>query len=317
MRMTLTRSVAVGEPTMEPMTTAMTTATPAPAPMPEPAPGISELASWTGRLTASDGTDLQTRHWPLAGDPWASIILVHGIAEHSGRYERVGQWLAAAGLAVHAYDQRGFGGSAGRRASIERWTLNHDDLEEVLLAVRRGAPDRPVVLFGHSLGGLIALGYVVPDKLRPMPDALVLSAPALAATIPAWKRTLVRVLASIAPTMTVKNDFDGTLLSRDPAVGVDYLADPLNVHVTTTRFGAAALGEQARVRSELSRLSMPTLVYHGEADRLVPTASSAPLAEVPRVTRRTYPELRHESHNEPEGPSVIADAVDWLRATFD
>lgn len=272
--------------------------------------------SWTGHLTARDGTDLVTRHWPVAGDPWASIVLIHGIAEHSGRYEHVGRWLAAAGLAVHAYDQRGFGGSGGRRAYIERWSLNHDDLEEVLMAVRRGAPDRPVALFGHSLGGLIALGYVVPDRLRPMPDAMVLSAPALAATIPGWKRALVRVLSSVAPTMTVKNDFDGTLLSRDPAVGVDYLADPMNVHVTTTRLGRAAFGEQVRVRGELGRLSVPTLVYHGEADRLVPTASSARLADVHGVTRRTYPDVRHETHNEPEGPAVVADVIDWLRSRF-
>ncbi len=292
---------------MEPMTTWLTT-TPTPAAAGDP--------SWTGHLTARDGTDLVTRHWPLAGDPWASIVLIHGIAEHSGRYERVGQWLAAAGLAVHAYDQRGFGGSAGRRAYVERWSLNHDDLEEVLMAVRRGAPERPVAFFGHSLGGLIALGYAVPDRLRPMPDALVLSAPALAATIPGWKRILVRALASVAPKMTVNNDLDGTLLSHDPAVGLDYLTDPLNTHVTTTRFGAAALAEQSRVGAELGRLSIRTLVYHGEADRLVPTASSAPLADVASVTRRTLPDLRHESHNEPEGPAVIGDAVEWLRTTL-
>ena len=290
------------------MTTAMATTH-------EPTLGSGDLASWTGHLTAGDGTDLQTRHWPVAGDPWASIVLVHGIAEHSGRYEHVGQWLAAAGLAVHAYDQRGFGGSGGRRAYIERWSRNHDDLEEVLLAVRRGAPDRPVALFGHSLGGLIALGYVVPDRLRPMPDSVVLSAPALDSTIPAWKRTLARVLGRAAPSMTIKNDFDGALLSRDPSVGAAYAADPLNQHVSTTRFGAAALAEQARVRGALGRLTLPTLVYHGEADRLVPTASSAPLEDVPGVTRRTYPDLRHESHNEPEGPAVIADVVEWLRAT--
>lgn len=284
--------------------------------MTSPASGIGDQPSWTGHLTARDGTDLLTRHWPVVGEPWASVILIHGIAEHSGRYERVGQWLAAAGLAVHAYDQRGFGGSAGRRAYVERWSLNHDDLEAVLLAVRRGAPDRPVALFGHSLGGLIALGYLLPDRLRPMPDALVLSAPALDATIPGWKRILVRILGSVAPTVTVKNDLDGTLLSRDPAVGVDYLADPLNVHVTTTRLGAAALAEQARIRSELGRLSVPMLVYRGEADRLVPAASSAPLAQFPSVTRRTYPGVRHETHNEPEGSAVIADVIEWLRATL-
>ena len=93
------------------------------ASMTTPTPAAGGESSFTGHLAARDGTDLVTRHWPVAGDPWASIVLIHGIAEHSGRYEHVGQWLAAAGLAVHAYDGRGFGGSGGRRAYIEHWSL--------------------------------------------------------------------------------------------------------------------------------------------------------------------------------------------------
>jgi alpha-beta hydrolase superfamily lysophospholipase len=272
--------------------------------------------STSAPVAARDGTELLTRHWAPAADPWASVLLVHGIAEHSGRYEDVGSWLADAGLDVHGFDLRGFGASAGRRAFVERWSAYHDDLEDRLAAVRVGAAGRPVVLFGHSLGGLIALGYAVAEPARLLPDVLVLSAPALDATVPAWKRAVARVLGSIAPTVPVKNAFDGALLSRDPTVGERYLADPLNHHATTTGLGAQALAEQARVRSALRRLSVPTLVYHGAADRLVPTASSEPLSAVPGVIRRTYPTLRHESHNEPEGRRVIGDVVTWLRSVL-
>ena len=275
----------------------------------------SPVTSTTSTVAARDGTNILVRHWPTTGRAWAFILLVHGIAEHSGRYEHVGRQLAAAGLDVHAYDQRGFGGSSGRRAWLDRWARNHDDLEDRLAALRASAGGRPVVVFGHSLGGLIALGYAVADPPRPLPDALVLSAPALDSTIPGWKRALARVLGTIAPTASLTNDFDGGLLSRDPAVGVAYLADPLNVHSTTMRYGAEALAEQARVRPALGRLSIPTLVYHGEADRLVPTEASAPLTAVRGVNRRTYPDLRHESHNEPEGPAVIADVIAWIRRT--
>ena len=274
-------------------------------------------ASTTERVAVRDGTELLVRRWPASGEPWASVLLLHGVAEHTGRYEDVGRQLAAAGLEVEAYDQRGFGGSAGRRAFVERWSQNHDDLEDRLAAVRASAGNRPVVIFGHSLGALLALGYAVAAPPRPLPDALVLSAPALDSTIPGWKRALARVLGSVAPTKELKNDFDGALLSRDPAVGAAYLADPLNQHATTFRFGAAAFAEQARVRAALGRLSLPTLVYHGEDDHLVPTEASAPLAAAPGVIRRTYPRLRHETHNEPEGPAVIADAIAWLRATVD
>ena len=273
--------------------------------------------STTTTAAARDGTELLVRRWFATGPPWASILIVHGLAEHSGRYEHVGAQLGAAGLDVHAYDQRGFGASSGRRAWLDRWARNLDDLEDRLAILRVMATGRPLVVFGHSVGGLISLGYAVADPPRPLPDVLVLSAPALDSTIPGWKKTLARVLGSIAPNLEMKNALDGGLLSRDLSVGVTYLADPLNQHTTTTRYGALAIAEQARVRAALSRLSIPTLVYHGEDDHLVPTSASASTATVPGVVRRTYPLLRHESHNEPEGPAVIADVIAWLRATLE
>jgi acylglycerol lipase len=274
------------------------------------------VASTTSTVAAADGTPILVRRWAAAGEPWADVLIVHGIAEHSGRYEHVGGWLSAAGLEVTGYDLRGFGGSGGRRAWVERWREYHDDLEERLGDVRLRAGGRPVVLFGHSLGGLVAYGYAVAEPPRPLPDALVVSAPAIDSNLPRWQQTLARVLTRVAPTFQVKNAFDGTILSRDPAVAERYLADPLNHHHTTVRLGAEALAEQGRATAALARLTIPTLVYHGGDDRLVPTASSELFAGAPGVTRRTYPGLRHESHNEPEGQAVIADAVTWLHSVL-
>jgi alpha-beta hydrolase superfamily lysophospholipase len=266
--------------------------------------------------TARDETPILTRRWTPDGEPWAHVLLVHGIAEHSGRYEHVGRWLADAGLAVSAFDLRGFGASGGRRAWVDRWTRYHDDLEDRLADVRLGAAGRPVVLYGHSLGGLLAFGYVVAEPTRPLPDALVLSAPALDSSLPSWQRQLARVLTRVAPTYEVRNAFDGTILSRDPSVAERYLADPLNYHSTTARLGAEALREQARATKALDVLSIPTLVVHGEDDRLVPTASSEAFGRLPGVTRRTYADLGHETHNEPEGEEVVTDSVAWLRRTL-
>jgi acylglycerol lipase len=273
------------------------------------------VTSTTTTTAAADGTSILVRHWPAANEPWAHVVLVHGIAEHSGRYEHVGDWLAAAGLDVVGYDLRGFGGSGGPRAWVDRWSRHHDDLEERVVSARAGAAGRPIVIYGHSLGGLIALGYALSDPPRPLPDALVLSAPALDSTVPGWKRVLARGIAAVRPAFGMANDFDGGLLSRDRTVGERYLVDPLNQHRTTVGFAVQAFDEQGRVRSALRGLTIPTLVYHGEADELVPTEVSLPLAELPSVTRRTYPRLRHESHNEPEGVEVVADAVAWLGST--
>jgi len=271
--------------------------------------------STTTTAKARDGTELLVRHWTPAREPWADVLVVHGIAEHSGRYEDVGQWLSDAGLDVSAYDQRGFGGSGGRRAWVDRWSQNHDDLEDRLAVVRAASRGRPVFIYGHSLGGLIALGYAVADPPRPQPDGYVLSAPATDSDIPSWKQALAPILGRLAPKLGIPNSFAGGLLSRDPEVGLRYQADPLNQHATSARFGLEAFREQSRVRNGLARLAVPALVIHGGDDRLVPAAASEPLGMLPGVTRRTYPGLRHETHNEPEGRQVIDDAIVWLRAT--
>jgi alpha-beta hydrolase superfamily lysophospholipase len=279
------------------------------------------MTSIIGHVMASDGTDLLTRHWPAdeahargawAGTPWAYVLLVHGLGEHSGRYEHVGDQLAAAGIDASAYDHRGTGGSGGRRGHVDRWSQLHDDLGERLGVVRASAGGRPVVLYGHSMGGLVVAGYCLSD--RPGPDLVVLSSPGLDSTIPGWKRAVARFLGRVAPTLDISNGIRGETLSRDPSVAVRTVDDPGCVKTSTARFGAEGLREQARVRAAAPRgLGVPTIVLHGLDDRLVPHEASAVFEGAPGVERRTYPGLRHELHNEPEGPRVVDDIIAWLR----
>ncbi len=279
------------------------------------------MPSIVDHARTADGTTLLTRHWPAdeaeaggawAGRPWASVLLVHGLGEHSGRYEHVGDQLAAAGIDAFGYDHRGMGGSEGRRGDVERWSQFHDDLAERLAAVRAMSTGRPVVLYGHSLGGLIVAGYCLSP--RPKPDLVVLSSPALDDNLPGWKHSLAKVLGRVAPTLDIPNGIDGSTLSRDPSVAAKTVGDPGCVPTTTTRMGAAAFAEQARVRAAAhDGLGVPTLVQHGEDDGLVPVDASAVFEGAPLTTRRTIPGLRHELHNEPEGPEVVESVIAWLR----
>ena len=282
------------------------------------------MPSIVRHVPVADGTDLLVRHWPIdeadAGGAWAeptwgSVLLVHGLGEHSGRYEHVGDQMTSAGLDVHAYDHRGNGGSGGRRGHVDRWEQYHDDLAERLRAVRAAAGTRPVVFYGHSMGGLIVLGYLLTDC--PKPDLVVLSSPGLDSTLASWKKTLAPTLSRIVPTLVVPNGVDGSTLSRDPTVAAKVGADPLATKASTARFGAEALAEQARVRREYAGLTLPTLVLHGLDDGLVPAQASEILASLPNVERRTYPGLRHELHNEPEGPAIVDEIIAWLRARTD
>jgi len=265
-----------------------------------------------------DGLQLRTLRWPANGAARAHLLLVHGIAEHAGRHEHVGSRFASAGIETHAYDLRGFGLSDGRRAFVERWSLYHDDLEDQLAAIRAAAGGLPVVLYGHSMGGLIALGYVLADPPRPLPELLVLSAPAIG-SVGGWRRPLAAVLGRALPRLEIANRLPPGGLSHDAQVEVAYRSDPLNAHRTTTRLGMELFREQARVQARLSQigaLPIPTYVLHGSDDAIVPVWASASLEGRENVTRHVYPGLRHETHNEPEADAVIGDTIAWTKRSL-
>ena len=273
------------------------------------------MPSIVSRATTADGTELLVRHWPARATNVASVLVLHGLGDHSGRFEHVGDRLAADGFDVHAFDLRGNGGSGGRRGHVDRWTQLHDDLGERLQAVRAAAAGRPVVLYGHSMGGLVALGYLLGAGAKPY--LVVLTSPGLDSTLPTWKKTVARLLGRIVPTLPIPTGIEGSTLSRDPVVAAKAAADPATARVSTARFGAEGLEEQDRVRRDSQRLELPTLVLHGLDDGLVPAGASEVLARLPNVERRTYPGLRHELHNEPEGPAILDEVIAWLRARIE
>lgn len=247
------------------------------------------------------------REWAPDGEPRAVVVLVHGIGEHSGRYQRTGGLLAEAGLTVRAFDLIGFGASGGPRGDIDDWERFHDQIgRHVAIA---GGSGKPVVLMGHSMGGNLVLGYVISDRLEP--SLLVASAPALGGGT-GWQRALAPVLARALPRVSIPNTLRGDQLSRDPAVGEAYFADPLVVTSSTLRLGASLFAAMAEVAERASAIRIPTLVLHGGADTIVPPQSTAALGELPGFERRLYPQLRHEILNEPEGPQIVAEIIDWV-----
>ncbi|MEO7663849.1 MAG: lysophospholipase [Candidatus Limnocylindrales bacterium] len=270
------------------------------------------MPSTTAAATTRDGVALLTRHWSTAEPPRAAVLLVHGLGEHAGRYEHVGEQLAAAGIETFAWDHRGFGASGGERAWVDRWERFDNDVEDRLAAARSVRPGLPIVVYGHSMGGLIALGYALTE--RPRPDLLVLSAPGIEDNLAGWKRRAAPILAAIAPHLRVSNGISSAMLSRDAGRQQAADHDPLMLSTSTTQFGALAFAAQPAVRAALQRLDVPTLVIHGLDDPVVPPRATERLGMLPGVTRRAYPGIRHELHNEPEGPAIIADVIAWIDA---
>lgn len=273
--------------------------------MPNPSDDFAGRGRVT-KTTSRDGVEQLVRHWD-ADDPKANALVLHGIAEHSGRYEHVGATLAAAGYSTVAYDHHGHGKSGGRRGHVADFEVFLDDVEDRLTPLRNTG--LPVVLLGHSMGGLIAFRYAVSD--RPQPDVLVLSGPALGAVVPAWQRIVAPILGRIAPKIFIKSEFEGSLLSTDPDVGFAYEADPLRVPGATARLGQQLFEAMEYANEHIDRLHIPTLVVHGGDDPIVPPEFSAPIGARPQATRHVVEGMRHEVLNEPNWADTLDRMIEF------
>jgi acylglycerol lipase len=271
--------------------------------MPDPSSQFANAAT-TEETTSRSGVAQFRRTWE-AESAHANVLILHGIAEHSGRYEHIGSTLAAAGFTTRAYDHHGHGRSGGRRAHIPSFDVFLDDVEDNLAELRETG--LPVVLLGHSMGGLIAFNYCVSG--RPLPDVLLLSGPALGAVVPLWQRIAAPIFGRIAPKLFIKNEFDGSFLTNDPDVGKAYIDDPLRVPGATAGLGHAMFTAMKTANENLSKLSIPTMVFHGANDRIVPAHFSEPIGALAVATREVLPGLEHEVLNEASWESTMQSFI--------
>ncbi len=268
-----------------------------------------------GSLSTHDGLTLYTQHWLPDRDAEAVVLLVHGYAEHCGRYNHVAGTFVDQDAAVYAYDQRGHGRSEGRRAYVDRFEQYLADLDLFRHHVQAQTADVPVFLFGHSMGGLAALLYT----LNRAPDlrGLLLSAPAIEINpdLAPILRKAAQFLGRLLPTLpTVRSPQDA--ISRDPAVVEAAQNDPLNyTGRTLARTGAELLRAGNEAQSRLAGLNTPFIVFHGTADPLATPAWSERLHERAAAKDKTlklYEGLYHETFNEPEQDTVLRDLGTWI-----
>ncbi|HEY7801927.1 MAG TPA: lysophospholipase [Dehalococcoidia bacterium] len=266
-------------------------------------------------FTTADGVRLFERRWLPKGAPKAALAIVHGYAEHSGRYAYVGEAIAARGYAVHAVDLRGHGRSEGPRAFVRSFDAYLADLRAFLDRVRATTPGAAVFLLGHSMGGTIVALAAVAD--RPAVEGILLSGPVTVRNAPRLFERVINVIARVAPMLPLTKLAAGAV-SRDPDVVRRYDEDPL-VYRGRMRVGllAAMLRAARRVDSGIAKMSLPVLFMHGTADQLTTPEGSRDLYERAASSDKTlklYDGLYHEILNEPERDEVIADIAAWLAA---
>ena len=269
----------------------------------------------TGAYTAHDGTRLFTQAWLPDDEPKAVIFLIHGYAEHSGRYRHVGEFLAGRGYAVYTMDLRGHGQSDGFRADIDRYETYLDDLYGYFQEVKAANAGRRIFVLGHSMGGILALAFAARHQEELTGVITSGAAVSMGDAVPGYMKAISRLLAAVAPRLPVM-PLDAETISRDPAVRAAYDADPLNYRgKVRARMGAQMLALAQDAQERLPQITIPVLSMHGSKDVL---ADPEGLRVIERTigssdkTMRLYEGLYHEIFNEPEKEQVLNDMAAWL-----
>ena len=284
-------------------------------------------------FTARDGENLACYHWQAEqsskqpGHQGASargvVLIVHGLGEHAGRYDHLANALCNWGFEVCAYDQRGHGESTGLPGVLPTPTALLDDLAEVLDETRQQYPTLPLILLGHSLGGLVASRFVSLNMRKV--EALVLSSPALDAGLGAFQKLLLNILPNIAPNLRVANGLDATFISHDPQVVKDYLTDRLVHNKISPRLGQFIATAGPATVATANQWRTPTLLMYAGADKLVNPAGSRRFAALAAeskavkpglVTAKCFEGYYHELFNELQPAPVFEMLKTWLDARF-
>ena len=269
----------------------------------------------TGTFRGAGGMDLAYQRWLPEGTPRAALIIVHGFGEHGGRYMNVVNRLVPTGYAIYALDNRGHGRSPGQRGHINDWSEFRDDLGAFVALVSKEQAGHPLFLLGHSMGGLIVLEYAErhPEGLR----GVVASAPLLAQPgISPVKLALSRVISRVMPSFSLDAGLDTTAISRDGEVVTAYRTDPLVQGRGTARLSTEITSAVRRTQAGAASWTLPLLIVHGSADRLVPPSGSQTFFEhVPTTVDKERHVIEggyHEPHNDTSKEQALDIEQQWL-----
>lgn len=262
----------------------------------------------------AENLPIYAAHWPVES-PKAVIALLHGQGEHIGRFQHVAQWYNQHQIAVLGYDHQGYGRSGGKRGHAKNLKVLLDDIGLLLEHTRAMYPGIPLFLYGHSMGGGLALNYVT--RRNPELAGLIVTGPwiRLAFQTPLIKVIAGKILRWFMPTLTLPTGLAAQFISHDQAVVQAYLNDPL-VHDKLSAAAGIALLEAADWLDHWSGgFAMPVLLQHGGDDKITSPVATAEFAARAHgdITFQEWPGLYHEIHNEPEKEAVFRFTLQWTK----
>ena len=271
---------------------------------------MSSVHFFEQKIPAEDGLLLNFYHWEPENAK-AAIVISHGWSEHAGRYQNIAKWFNEQGYAVYALDHRGHGKSEGKRGHVRRWSDYARDLE----LLRSMVQYEKQYLLGHSMGGMVGIVHALdyPEQF----SAMALSSPAsdISIPVPKIKQFLGNAMSAWLPRLTIANDIDPNVVSSDPKVVEDYVADPFTHGKVTTRWFSEYIKTIERVKQEARQISTPLAIWHGEGDALVEPWVSEDFFKrlsTPHCKRQLVADALHEILLEPSWPETAQDIKKWL-----
>lgn len=265
--------------------------------------------------TGSEMLKIYGQVWQPADTPEAVIALVHGMGEHSGRYQRLAEFFTERGIAVMAFDQRGHGRSEGPRGHIVHFNQLLDGVQELIERAQLQFKEKPVFLWGHSMGGNVVLNYVLkkPSGLKGM----IATGPwlRLAFDPPMLKVRLARIMTNLYPGFTQSTNLKTQFLSRDKAIVQAYERDKLVHDRMSASFFVNVFNAGYYALKNANQLKVRTLLMHGLADRITSSEATREFAQKANLMAdlKLWEGLYHEIHNEPEREEVLEYAYHWIK----
>ncbi len=248
-----------------------------------------------------------------------AIGIIHGLGEHSNRYDDFAEYFCKKGFGVYSIDLRGHGKSEGKRGHINNFKKLIDDSEEMFINIRKENLNVPMVMFGHSLGGCIALNYLCENQSKEI-DLAIISSPWLRTVLepPKFILYIQKILVGLFPSLTLNNRLDPYDLSKDTDIVKKYIEEPLVHNKISLKMFSEVNKAIDKIENESEKINIPVLLVHGKKDNIISFKGTEKVSKKINNSKLTlYEGLYHEPHNDLEKNEILADYTSFIKNNID
>ena len=270
-------------------------------------------------IKSKDGSNLMYYSWLPNKKIKVAIGIIHGLGEHSSRYDDFAEYFCKKGYGVYSIDLRGHGKSEGKRGHVNNFKKLIDDSEEMFINIRKENLNVPMVMFGHSLGGCIALNYLCENQSKEI-DLAIISSPWLRTVLepPKFILYIQKILVGLFPSLTLNNRLDPYDLSKDTDIVKKYIEEPLVHNKISLKMFSEVNKAIDKIENESEKINIPVLLVHGKKDNIISFKGTEKVSKKINNSKLTlYEGLYHEPHNDLEKNEILADYTSFIKNNID